>query len=46
MALKKAMIMCYEQDPVTRASAREVETFLKQRLEELDPGRLKEWGDA
>ena len=45
-ALKEAMIMCHEGDPDERASALELETFLKQKLEEHDPGRLQEWGDA
>lgn len=43
-SLKEAMIMCHEQDPVKRATAREVETHLKSKLEELDPGRLRSWG--
>ena len=45
-ALKEAMIMCHEQDPTERSSAREVEVFLKKKLEEFDPGRLKEWKKA
>jgi len=43
-ALKEAMIMCHEQDPEKRASARKVETFLKSKLEKFDPGRLRKWG--
>jgi serine/threonine protein kinase len=44
-ALVHAMEMCFEQDPVQRASARQVEQFLKAKLEEFDPGRLREWGE-
>jgi len=44
--LKEAMIMCHEQDPEDRATAREVETFLRRKLEEFDPGRLRSWGFA
>lgn len=36
-ALKEAMIMCHEQNPKERATARQVETFLKGKLRELDP---------
>lgn len=36
----------YDQDPNKRASAREVETYLKERLEEIDPGRLDHWMKA
>lgn len=43
VTLKEAMFMCHEQDPVERASARAVETFLKAELEKLDPGRLDAW---
>jgi hypothetical protein len=35
--LKKAMIMCHEDDPKVRASARDVEVFLKNALIEMDP---------
>jgi hypothetical protein len=45
-AIKQAMIMCHEQDPAERASAREVENFLKQKMHELDPGQLDGWGIA
>jgi hypothetical protein len=45
MALKEAMIMCHEGEPKDRASARDLEVYLKSKLEEFDPGRLKEWGD-
>ena len=44
--LKKAMLMCHAQEPRDRASAREVETYLKSQMQKLDPGRLEEWGDA
>lgn len=43
--LREAMLMCHEQEPEDRASAREVNDFLKKKLEEIDPGRLKEWGE-
>lgn len=43
IAIRTAMYMCHETDPVERASARQVETYLKERLEEIDPGRLDEW---
>jgi hypothetical protein len=42
-ALKTAMLMCHEQDVETRATARQVESFLKQQLAEIDPGRLESW---
>jgi serine/threonine protein kinase len=45
-ALKEAMIMCHEHEPEERATAREVEVYLKSKLDEFDPGRLREWGDA
>jgi len=35
-ALLKAMEMCWRQDPKERATAREVNTFLKAKLRELD----------
>jgi hypothetical protein len=44
--LKQAMMMCHAQNPADRASARVVETFLKDSMRQLDPGRLEEWGDA
>jgi hypothetical protein len=43
MALKKAMMMCHERDPKVRSTAREVETFLRTKMEEIDPGRLATW---
>jgi hypothetical protein len=43
-ALKAAMKMCLVTDISERATARQVETFLKRKLEEIDPGRLKAWG--
>ena len=46
-ALKEAMIMCHEQNSTIRASAREVEEFLMQKIRELDdPGQLEKWGVA
>ena len=44
MALRDAIQLCNKYLPVNRATARQVETFLKQRLEEIDPGRLQSWG--
>ena len=44
--LKQAMIMCHKQEPRERATARQVETYLKSQMQKLDPGRLEEWGDA
>ena len=44
--LKDAMIMCHEQEPNDRATARQVERFLKENMEKLDPGRLEKWRDA
>ena len=35
--LKKVMMMCHEQDPEDRPSARELETLLRNKLKELDP---------
>ena len=43
-ALKDAMIMSHESDPAKRASARVVETFLKNKMRELDPTQLEAWG--
>jgi serine/threonine protein kinase len=43
-ALKSAMEMCLIYNVTERATARQVETFLKRKLEEIDPGRLKVWG--
>lgn len=44
--LIEAMIMCHAQKPRDRATARQVETYLKTQMRKLDPGRLEEWGDA
>jgi hypothetical protein len=44
--LLAAMEMCFHQNPAERATARQVETFLKDKLRELDPGRLEAWGIA
>ena len=38
------MRMCHEQDPKRRASARQVENFLKESVKRLSPGKLEEWG--
>jgi hypothetical protein len=38
VALKEAMIMCHEQEPQSRASARQVETFLKAKMLDLALG--------
>jgi hypothetical protein len=43
MALKEAMLMCHDQDPKERSSARQVEMFLTQKMQELDPEELTEW---
>jgi hypothetical protein len=43
-ALKAAMEMCFIFNVTERATARQVETFLKRKLEEIDPGRLEAWG--
>jgi hypothetical protein len=44
--LKQAMIMCHAHEVSERKSARQVETYLKDSMRKLDPGRLEEWGDA
>jgi hypothetical protein len=36
-ALKDVMIMCHQQDPNERASARAVEAFLTRKVREFDP---------
>jgi hypothetical protein len=38
------MMICHVQDPKQRATARDVETILKQKMRELDPGQLEKWG--
>lgn len=43
VALRTAMYMCHEQEVAERASSRKVETYLKEQLEEIDPGRLDAW---
>ena len=43
VAIKEAMFMCHEQDPKVRATARQVEAYLKDQLDKLDPGRLESW---
>ena len=42
IALKEAMLMCHEQDPRERASARQVEKYLRKQLRKLYPDSL-EW---
>jgi serine/threonine protein kinase len=44
MVLKEVMMICHAQDPKERATARDVETILKQKMRELDPGQLEKWG--
>jgi hypothetical protein len=44
LALKSAMDMCLTYNVTERATARQVETFLKTQLERIDPGRLEAWG--
>jgi serine/threonine protein kinase len=44
--LKQVMRMCHAQEPRERKTARQIETFLKDNMRKLDPGRLEEWGDA
>lgn len=39
-ALKKAMMMCHVTNPDERPSSREVEVYLKQQLQKLDPEYL------
>lgn len=41
--LKEAMILCHEQNSTERASARQVEKLLKEKLMELNPHALVEW---
>lgn len=43
--LMAAMRMCYAYKPLDRPTAKQIETYLKQRLQELDPGGLEAWGD-
>ena len=44
-ALKQGMLMCHEQEPENRSSAREVANYLKTQLEALHPGLLQSWGE-
>jgi hypothetical protein len=44
IVLKEAMSKCHEQEPGDRPSAREIETFLKKKMQELDPGQMETWG--
>jgi hypothetical protein len=43
-ALKKAMLMCHKQNVTDRASARQVEKFLKLQMLEIYPGEMETWG--
>lgn len=45
-AMKEAMILCHIHNQTERATMQQVESLLKSKLEAIDPGRLKEWGDA
>lgn len=45
-ALKSAMIMCHHHNVTERATARQVETFLKDTLKEYGPGCLEDWGEG
>ena len=42
--LNEAMRMSHVQDQNERATARQVETFLKGKLLSLDPDAMKSWG--
>ena len=42
-AILTAMNMCHAYDAKKRATARQVEQLLKQKLEEIEPGKLREW---
>lgn len=44
--LRKAMLMCQSNEPSDRATAAQVATLLKEALQQLDPGRLEQWGVA
>jgi hypothetical protein len=44
LALRSAMERCLIYNVTERATARQVETFLKAQLELIDPGRLEAWG--
>jgi serine/threonine protein kinase len=46
VALKEAMILCHTHDPTERPTARYIENFFRHKMNEIDPGRLEEWGDA
>lgn len=42
--LLQAMTMCQKQDPSERATAAQVATLLQETLQQVDPGRLDQWG--
>jgi len=42
--LMQAMAMSHKQDPKERATAREIEALLKDKLMELDPKAMNSWG--
>lgn len=44
IALKEAMILCHTHDPLERPSARYIESFFLLKMQEIDPGRLEQWG--
>ena len=41
-ALKEAMIMCHQQNVTKRSSARQVESFLQGKVDELFPGAFRQ----
>ena len=45
-ALKQAMLLCHEQDPTNRSSAREVANYLQGQLERQHPGIIMSWNAA
>jgi serine/threonine protein kinase len=45
-AVKEAMILCHEQEPSQRATARQIEAVLLQALQKQRPNILQEWGLA
>jgi hypothetical protein len=43
-AIKAIMIRCHEQDPLLRPSSRDVALYLSSFLNQVDPGRIEQWG--
>jgi serine/threonine protein kinase len=43
-AMVEAMELCHVRYPESRATARQVATLLQSKLEQIDPGRLRQWG--